>query len=127
LQRIQAAWTRLRLRTELVAANGSQESYRQAPGENQHHANPKCAGHPVGVDSALRALGVRDNFGTTEGEKEWFSGFQATRDEAFGFFDLMAGIQAVNFGLKRGQRIEPSQASDVVGEVMNILLHCCTQ
>ena len=36
---------------------------------------------------------MKSKLGTTEGEKEWFSGFQATRDEAFGFFDLLVGIQ----------------------------------
>ena len=49
----------------------------------------------MGNDTALCALGVRYKFGTTEGEKEWHSGSQATPDEALGFFDLLVGIQEV--------------------------------
>ena len=40
----------------------------------------------------LCVLGVRYNFGTTEGEKEWVSGSKATPNEAVGFFDLVVGI-----------------------------------
>jgi hypothetical protein len=43
----------------------------------------------------LCALGVRYKFGTTEGEKEWLSGFYATPNEALGFFDFVVGIQEV--------------------------------
>jgi hypothetical protein len=50
----------------------------------------------VGNDTALCALGVRYKFGTTEGEKEWLSGFYATPNEALGFFEFLVGIQAVN-------------------------------
>ena len=39
--------------------------------------------------------GVRYKFGTTEGEKEWLSGFYATPNEALGFFEFLVGIQAV--------------------------------
>jgi hypothetical protein len=46
----------------------------------------------VGNSSALYALGVRYKFGTTEGEKEWLSGFYATPNEALGFFEFLVGI-----------------------------------
>ena len=46
----------------------------------------------MGDDTALCALGVRYKFGTTEGEKEWLSGFYATPDEALKFFDSVVGI-----------------------------------
>ena len=36
--------------------------------------------------------GVRYKFGTTEGEKEWLSGFYATPNEALGFFEFLVGI-----------------------------------
>jgi len=36
--------------------------------------NSSALGCKVGNDTALYALGVRYNFGTTEGEKEWLSG-----------------------------------------------------
>jgi len=49
----------------------------------------------VGNDTALCALGVRYKFSTTEGEKEWLSGFYATPNEALGFFELLVGIPAV--------------------------------
>ena len=49
----------------------------------------------MGNDTALCALGVRYKFGTTEGEKEWLSGFYATPNEALGFFEFLVGIQAV--------------------------------
>jgi hypothetical protein len=32
---------------------------------------------------------------TTEGEKEWLSGFYTTPNEALGFFEFLVGIQAV--------------------------------
>jgi hypothetical protein len=38
------------------------------------------------------APGVRYKFGTTEGEKEWLSGFYATPNEALGFFEFLVGI-----------------------------------
>ena len=50
----------------------------------------------MGNRSAMYALGARYKFGTTEGEKEWLSGFYATPNEALGFFELLVGIQAVN-------------------------------
>ena len=37
----------------------------------------------------------RYNFGTTEGEKEWPSGSQATPNEALGFFDCIFRDQEV--------------------------------
>src|SRR5215469_17883694 len=40
-------------------------------------------------------LTVRYNFGTTEGEKEWPSGSQATPNEALGFFDCIFRDQEV--------------------------------
>ena len=51
----------------------------------------------MGNDTALCAsdLGVRYKFGTTEGEKEWLSGFYATPNEALGFFEFLVGIQAL--------------------------------
>jgi hypothetical protein len=49
----------------------------------------------TGNDTALCALGVRYKFGTTEREKEWLSGSQATPDKALGFFDFVVGIQEV--------------------------------
>jgi hypothetical protein len=44
----------------------------------------------------LCVLGVRYNFGTTEGEKEWVSGSKATPNEALGFFDSVVGIQVLS-------------------------------
>jgi len=41
---------------------------------------------------ATYALGVRYNFGTIGGEKEWFSGSKATPNEALGFFEFLVGI-----------------------------------
>jgi hypothetical protein len=46
----------------------------------------------VGNNTVLCALGVRYKFGTTDGEKEWVSGTQATLDGALGFFDFVVGI-----------------------------------
>ena len=46
----------------------------------------------MGINAVLCVLGVRYNFGTTEGEKEWVSGSNATPNEALGFFDFVVGI-----------------------------------
>ena len=43
----------------------------------------------------MRGAPVRYNFGTTEGEKEWFPGSYATPNEALGFFDCIFRDQEV--------------------------------
>jgi hypothetical protein len=50
----------------------------------------------VGNDAALCAPGVRYKFGTTEGEKEWLSGFYATPNEELGFFEFLVGTSPMH-------------------------------
>jgi hypothetical protein len=52
---------------------------------------------------------VRYNFGTTEGEKEWFPGSYATPNEALGFFDCMFRDQEVGGSNPLAPTILPPQ------------------
>jgi hypothetical protein len=68
----------------------------------------------------VSVLGVRYNFGTTEGEKEWVAGSKATPNEALGFFDFVVGekrLGPTTLGLKPTTlEARPSIASTILAE-----------